>query len=348
MPDSFDWRILDRHLAGDASPDDERALAVWLAADPRNADVVSAARAAGRGPDGRVEPRWNVDRAWSRVAARMHDARDTSVVSLHPRKSKGPWASRSRTRLVASAVGVGVLAAAALLVVVVWRTPARSAETVIASRTHEVLAAPAQQTRVTLGDGTHVVLNAGSRLRYSDEFGRGTRDVELDGEGYFDVVHDEARPFRVHARGSIAEDVGTRFVVRAYSDQTALEVIVTHGSVVLRPDRPFAAPMLLVAGQRGRVANDGAITLVNDDVERWLEWTRGGIVLEGLTLGEAAVELGRRFDVRIDVAGEDLARRTVSARFDDEPLPRVLDALGAALGARWTRVGDRIVIARSE
>jgi transmembrane sensor len=211
------------------------------------------------------------------------------------------------------------------------------------------VAAPAQQTRVTLGDGTNVVLNAGSRLRYTDDFGRGTRDVELDGEGYFDVVHDEMRPFRVHARGTIAEDVGTRFVVRAYPEQSAVDVVVTHGSVVLRRERASTPPTLLVAGQRGRIGLDGGVTLVTDeDVERWLEWTRGGIVLEGVTLGQAVVELGRRFDVRIEVADDDLARRTVSARFHDEPLPRVLDALGAALGSRWTRAGDRIVIARAE
>ena len=347
MSDTFDWRILDRHLAGDASPDDERALSAWLAADPRNAEIVNAARAAARATDGRAESSWDVDRAWSRMAARMHESNDSSVVPLHPRKSSGPWTGWSRTPLVASIVGV--LAAAAVLVVVLQRPAARTPTAVIASRTHEVLAAPAQQTRVTLGDGTRVVLNAGSRLRYTDDFGRGARDVELDGEAYFDVVHDETRPFRVHARGSIAEDVGTRFVVRAYPELTTVDVVVTQGSVVLRRERASTAPTLLVAGQRGRVAQDGAITLVNDpDVERWLEWTRGGIVLEGVTLGEAAVELGRRFAVRIDVTGDDLARRRVSARFHDEPLPRVLDALGAALGTRWTRVGDRIVIGRSE
>jgi transmembrane sensor len=347
MSDTFDWRILDRHLAGDASPDDERALSAWLATDPRNADILNAARAAARAPDGRPEPSWDVDRAWSRVAARMHETHDSSVVPLHPRKSSSSWFRRSRTRIVVSTVGV--LAAAALLAVVVRRPVTSTPGTTVVSPTHEVLAAPAQQTRVTLGDGTHVVLNAGSRLRYSDDFGRGTRDVELDGEGYFDVVHDETRPFRVHARGSITEDVGTRFVVRAYPEQTTVDVVVTQGSVVLRRERASASPRVLVAGQRGQVGSGGAITVVNDaDVERWLEWTRGGIVLEGVSLGAAAVELGRRFDVRIDVAGADLARRTVSARFHDEPLPRVLDALGAALGARWTRVGDRIVIARSE
>jgi ferric-dicitrate binding protein FerR (iron transport regulator) len=52
--------------------------------------------------------------------------------------------------------------------------------------------------------------------------------------------------------------------------------------------------------------------------------------------------------VRVDIRGHDLAQRRVSARFHEEPLPRVLDALAVALGARWTRDGDRVVIARGE
>ena len=195
-------------------------------------------------------------------------------------------------------------------------------------------------TRVTLGDGTRVVLNAGSRLRHADDFGGTSRDVELEGEGYFDVVHDEARPFRVHARGSVAQDVGTRFVVRAYPEQHGVDVVVMHGAVSLHREG---------AGQRGRVEPTGVVTVVGEpDLDRWTEWTRGGVVLDGMTLGDAAPELERRFGVRLEIRGEALARRRVSARFHEEPLPRILDALAVALGARWTQEGERVVIAPAE
>ena len=68
MPDDLDWRLLDRHLAGEASPDDEMTLRRWLAADPaRDAmlrTLMSVVRSSG--DDG-----WNTGRAWSRVAARL-------------------------------------------------------------------------------------------------------------------------------------------------------------------------------------------------------------------------------------------------------------------------------------
>jgi ferric-dicitrate binding protein FerR (iron transport regulator) len=67
-------------------------------------------------------------------------------------------------------------------------------------------------------------------------------------------------------------------------------------------------------------------------------------LLDGVTLGQAASEIGRRFGVRVDVADSRLASRRVSARFRDEPLPRVLDGVSAALGARWTRDGDHVLL----
>jgi transmembrane sensor len=342
MSDSFDWRVIDRHLAGEASPEDARALEAWLARDPRNAALLNAVRASGRVLDRHDEGEWNVDRAWSRVAARMQDPRDAGVIPLPVRGSSRAAAS---ARMKRAALAAGAIAAAAVVAVILTHRGAPHPDAARASRRLEVVAAVAQQTRVTLRDGTRVVLNAGSRLRYADDFGRADRDVELDGEGYFDVVHDDARPFRVHARGSVAQDVGTRFVVRAYPEQRAVDVVVVHGAVSLHGEGVSSAPALLAAGQHGRVEPTGMVTVVSEaDVDRWTEWTRGGVVLDGMTLGDAALELGRRFGVRVEVRGEGLSRRRVSARFHDEPLPRVLDALGVALGARWMRDGERVVI----
>ena len=188
------------------------------------------------------------------------------------------------------------------------------------------------------------MLNAESRLRYPASFGATARDVELEGEGYFEVVHDSARPFRVHAGGSVTEDLGTRFVVRAYPELRHVDVAVAEGLVSLHRDGT-SSPSTLSAGQRGRVESDGSVTVMNDaDVERWLDWTHGGLLLDGVTLGQAASEIGRRYGVRVDVADSSLAARRVSARFRDEPLSRVLDGVADALGVHWTRDGDRVML----
>ena len=347
MSEPFDWHILDRHLAGESSPDEDAAVRAWLARDPRHAELLDAARAAGRAPEPRDAQAWNADRAWSRVAARMHESPDPTLVPLRARPvvDASGFVGGARRRI---GVAVAIIAAAGIGSVL-WERSATHTNAPAVTPAREVVAAVGQQTRVTLDDGTRVVLNAGSRLRYSSSFGATARDVELEGEGYFDVVHDDSRPFRVYARGSVAQDVGTRFVVRAYPEQPTVDVIVTHGVVALRQARATNPAATLTAGQRGRVEPSGAVTVVDDpDVERWTAWTRGGLVLEGMTLREAAVELSRRFGVPVRVQRDEVARRRVSARFNDEPLPRVLDALAAALDVRWRRETDGIVIVEGD
>src|SRR2546422_5475331 len=90
---------------------------------------------------------------------------------------------------------------------------------------------------IRLQDGTQVTIAPKSRVRYTADFGRAHRDLYLDGEAYFQVAPDSQRPLRVHTPRSVTEDLGTAFVVRAYGDQNATEVVVIEGRGPLpRPD----------------------------------------------------------------------------------------------------------------
>jgi len=337
----IDWRIIDRHLAGDATPADDAALARWLTADPRHAELLNELRAAAS--EGTDAARWNVDAAWSALRQRTESSRPTRAIPLRARDAAQP--RRVASRVARNVTGIAAACAAAVALVVVWGSKQDRHSPTTRGESHEIVAANGQQTRATLRDGSRVVLNAGSRLRYDDSFGTTSRDVDLVGEGYFEVVHDSTRPFRVHARDGVAEDLGTRFVVRAYAEVPHIEVVVAEGRVALSHDTPDAPRSSLTPGQLGRVESDGSVTVQSDaDLDDWTGWTRGALSLDGLSLGDAALEISRRFDVHVVVPESALAQRRVSARFHDESLSQVLDALDAALGARWTRDGQTITI----
>ena len=348
MSDTFDWHIIDRVLAGEASAEDDAALRQWLAEDPRHAELLRALRAAAEPNAGRASDNWNVDAAWSRLSSRVDGIRSPRPVALRPAQSEARSPVRRSLRRRFAVVAASL--AAASVVALLWRfSPVPEARQATRMPMREVVAANGQQMRVTLHDGTRVVLNAGSRLRYAPTLGSSARDVELEGEAYFDVVHDASRPFRVHARGNVAEDIGTRFVVRAYRESKNVEVVVEEGRVSLKHERVGTPPAMLDAGQLGRVELDGSVTVVDSaDVERWVSWTHGALVLDGLSLAEAAVEIGRRFDAHVVIQDPDLAQRRVSARFRNEPLHNVLDALTIAVGARWTRDGNQLIISTAE
>src|SRR5687767_1688106 len=253
-----DWKAIDRYLAGDASPEEERAVREWIAADPSRSEVLQHIRAAHVG---RPDEQWDVDSAWAKFSARP---RRTIPRSLPVSR----WYRGAPARIAAALLLiVGGYAAFRSL------SPAHSDPRDYARA--ELTAPNGQRVTATLGDGSRVVLNAGSRLRYSPDIERGSRDVYLEGEAYFEVTHDARRPFRVHANGGVAHDLGTRFTVRAYPEVTRIDVAVVEGKVSLRRDQETPSDsIVLQPGQLGRLsASDQPVIIPGADVSAYTGWT---------------------------------------------------------------------------
>lgn len=199
--------------------------------------------------------------------------------------------------------------------------------------------------RLTLADGSHVVLSPGGRL--TTRFTRGARQVMLEtGDGFFEVTHDKSRPFAVAASGRTLTVLGTRFNV-AGGDR--LTVSLVEGS--LRVSQPGAANVLLHPGQRyvggsgiGGAAQPG-------DVRNDAAWTDGRVVLADVSLADAAERLSRASGRRVELTDPDLGRLRVSGALRIERMDDVGAALEALLPvrARTTAEGDLVVspVARS-
>lgn len=332
MPDPSEWHLIDRYLAGEASPAETATVRARIDADPAWADAVEMLRADF---SARRDSRWHTEQAWSTTQQRTlahHDelaARRAASSAIINR----PWGR----------IAAGLLIAAGSLAT--WQYIGRSHSTVANATFSDIRTPNGTRQTVTLGDGSRVTLNAGSRLHWAPDFNTRTRDVHLEGEAFFVVSHDASRPFRVHARGAVAHDLGTRFTVRAYAELAHVQVVVAEGAVSLRHDRASADSAVLTVGQLGRLGETGAPTVEsNVPVERWTAWTGGALVLEGLTLTEVLPQLERWYDVSITVTDKSLAARRVSARFHDETLPQMLDALTLALHAQWQQSGRSVVL----
>lgn len=74
------------------------------------------------------------------------------------------------------------------------------------------------RTKLYLPDGTLVWLNAGSKITYSQGFGMDNRQLSLEGEGYFEVVHNQDLPFEIHTHEVDLRVLGTKFNFKNYSD----------------------------------------------------------------------------------------------------------------------------------
>src|SRR2546429_585367 len=124
----------------------------------------------------------------------------------------------------------------------------------------------------------------------------------------------EQRPLRVHTTQSVTEDLGTAFVIRAYADQVATEVVVAEGRVTLsRADTTAATrtpALVLEARDLGRLDPSGVAAVRRGvDVGRYLAWTRGVLAFDGTPLGDVVLTLGRWYNVEIRLADSALAAR---------------------------------------
>lgn len=199
---------------------------------------------------------------------------------------------------------------------------------------------------IRLADSSVVTLGPASTVRYA--IGMSKRDVELVGLADFKVVHDAQRPFVVRAGNAVATDLGTEFVVRAYRDDSLVQVSVTEGAVSLARSGGSSA-IELRPGEVGHVATTDEPRLDTRPAARtYAAWLNGRLVFDDAPLADVAKELARWFDVDVRIASDALARRKVSAIYNSPSLTGVLDALGATLDVRVERIGRTITISERQ
>jgi ferric-dicitrate binding protein FerR (iron transport regulator) len=193
------------------------------------------------------------------------------------------------------------------------------------------------------------MLGVASTLRYPADFAGGPRGVSLEGEAYFEVVHDERRPFVVRAGELVATDLGTEFTVRAYPEDAGVRVVVREGRVAIRAAGSAAAPERVVApGQLGRLGAGREPAVEPADTAAYFAWTEGRLVFDGTPLRDALPQLSRWFDLEFRLADSTLGDVPLTATLKTQPTPDVLDNLAASLGMRQRRLGRTVTLYSAE
>jgi transmembrane sensor len=197
----------------------------------------------------------------------------------------------------------------------------------------EIVAPAGSRTVVQLSDGTEVHLNFGSKMKYPRFFDRNTRDVSLSGEGFFNVTHDPEHPFIVKTKQVKVKALGTRFNVRSYPENDAVETTLVEGKVALEKYMGNGQSRnigTLVPGQHIEYhVLSGKISGTKGDTEKYIAWKDGMLIFDNSGIDEVSERLGRMFNVEISPTN-DIKDYTYTVRFADESLPQILDLLTKA------------------
>lgn len=168
-----------------------------------------------------------------------------------------------------------------------------------------VLSVPkGKYARMEMSDGTIVWLNAGSNLSYPVPFAAGKREVTLEGEAYFEVSHNVARPFVVHLKTVAIKVLGTAFSVSDFGGKiyTALE----HGKVSLQVGNQALS---LLPGELGVYHPESrSLTKSEADLRLFTAWKDQDIYFNDNTLEEITTRLEREYNVSFVYEQESLKK----------------------------------------
>ncbi|WP_018265054.1 FecR family protein [Methylosinus sp. LW4] len=191
---------------------------------------------------------------------------------------------------------------------------------------------------VTLEDGSRVELDARSAIALHFEPGR-RRLTLLEGEAWFQVAPDAARPFVVEAAGGSVTALGTAFDIAL--DKGEARVTVTEHSVAVASggDSVVVGEGAQSAFSAERAARPEAV-----DVKRATAWRRGRLIFENKPLGEVLAALGRHRRGYVYCIGEASCERRVTGVFDAENPAQALREIEAFLGLRAIHVTDYLIL----
>lgn len=160
-----------------------------------------------------------------------------------------------------------------------------------------VIVPAGQRVQLVLEDGTRVWLNSKSKLTYPSSFGNNTREVTLEGEGFFEVTRNEAIPFIVKTHKYDVKVLGTTFNVYAYNTKnSSFETSLLHGSVDVISTESSDRHVLLQPHEKVTEENGILQKSTIDNLDRY-RWKDGLICLDD----ESFEDLMKKFSVYYDI-----------------------------------------------
>jgi transmembrane sensor len=338
-PTPPDWDAIARYLAGESSADEATVVRGWLEKNPLDRELVERLNTAAV-IDAPVAPAdVDVEAALARVHHRMAEHERPRLTLAQG----GAQGAKPGSRFKSAAWIAGIAAAAAAFFVATRQradtTPARDAAVAQSYST-----GVGRRQEVRLADGSRVVLGPQSKLTVHADFATARR-VDLTGDGYFDVVHDAAKPFTVRSGSAIIEDIGTTFTVESDAG-SATNVSVVSGSVRLRGGNSAAtAGVILAAGDRGSLEAGGKTSVERNAVrDEDTAWITGRLAFRDAPLSRIAAELHRWYGVTLRVTDSTLLARHVTTSFEGESVEQALRILALTIDARISRQGDTATV----
>lgn len=183
-----------------------------------------------------------------------------------------------------------------------------------------------QKANITLPDGSKVWLNSDSKLTYQNDFNKEKRELKLNGEAYFEVAPNPAKPFTVYADDLSVRALGTAFGIKAYKEDKVISSILMHGSVLVKtPD----GDTILVPNERvqyNKELHKKNVTTVTNATD-FTGWIHNELRFENESLEEIAKTIKRIYNVNVVFNSERLKKQRYTGTINNNSLESIFNII---------------------
>jgi ferric-dicitrate binding protein FerR (iron transport regulator) len=267
----------------------------------------------------------NVDKAWNNVYTRLNEN------GLKTNNGPARISFMKSTFMRVAAIGLIILSLG-ITAVYLNNTGAFSKNITLATGYDQ------KNLQVALPDGSIIFLNRNSEFSYRANFGKHRRDVRLTGEAFFEISADASKPFIIDAGNAKVKVIGTSFNVITKNGESAVEVYVKTGKVILSAN----------SGSQSMVLDPGFVGIMDSKISgktlnknpNYLSWNTGLLVYNGQKLDIVFNDLKRVYNMDIVADDPGILDNTWTSPIDNQPPDTIIRLICASFNLSYTKDGS--------
>ena len=339
------WPIIARYIDNSIDAEDSLYLEEWLNHSNENRRILHAVDRIWKSSEEKSQDllikELNLEKDWDRIADRITAANPEEKRARVVRYRK----LRKRQQMFSNALKVAALVTVAFIsAVLTLQFSAQPQDSEKIPVFNEIATDAGERANIELGDGSKVMLNAASKLIMPESFSTNRRDVQLDGQAFFDVKSDRKRPFNIQTNNAVVEVIGTSFDLRSYPGEDEILVVVREGTVELRHKDDDDNRLIINEGYKGSISTStGNLSIeMFDDPDTYFGWMEGRLIFKNTPLPDVFTHIERWYDVTItyDKSDSNLLTQKFTADLKTRSVREVLRVLRMSMNIDYEMKGD--------
>ncbi|MFO7867692.1 MAG: FecR domain-containing protein [Bacteroidales bacterium] len=196
------------------------------------------------------------------------------------------------------------------------------------------------QETVKLIDGSIVTLNTHSVLEEKSDFNTYNRTLYLQGEAFFDVTHNENKPFIINVNNLLIEVLGTKFNV--HQDSGTITVSVTEGKVLVKSDKEYE--FITTDEQITFNTNTQEFSTIAKSHHNSNSWKTGVLEFRDTPIQEALSLINTHYGFSYKIGSPELKKHKINALFCKSDTSQISDLLSIMLNVTIKKENEKQIL----